>query len=85
MKTREKKKANWSDPNTTAENEILPRRMKWLWTGRGIGYSLNVVLILQLTYYCTDILGMPAPLVGTLLLASKIFDEIGRASCRDRV
>ena len=76
MKTREKKKANWSDPNTTAENEILPRRMKWLWTGRGIGYSLNVVLILQLTYYCTDILGMPAPLVGTLLLASKIFDGI---------
>ncbi len=76
MRTKEKKKANWSNPNTTAENEVLPRWMKWSWTGRGIGYSLNVVLILQLTYYCTDILGMLPSLVGTLLLASKVFDGI---------
>lgn len=74
MKTKEKKKANWSNPNTTAKDEVLPKWLKWLWTGRGIAYSLNVVLILQLTYYCTDILGMPTSLVGSLLLASKVFD-----------
>ncbi|MGN0361802.1 MAG: MFS transporter [Bilifractor sp.] len=74
MQKREKRKANWSDPATTAENEVLPGWMKWAWVGRGIGYSLNVVLILQLTYYCTDLLGMPTALVGSLLLASKVFD-----------
>ena len=31
---------------------------------------------MQLTYYCTDMLGMGATLVGTLLLASKIFDGV---------
>lgn len=74
MGKKAKQQANWSDPNTTAENEVLPKWLKWIWTGRGIGYSLNVVLILQLTYYCTDILGMAPALVGTLLLASKVFD-----------
>lgn len=76
MRTKEKQKANWSNQDTTVENEVLPKWMKWVWTGRGIGYSLNVVLILQLTYYCTDILGMSAALVGTLLLASKVFDGV---------
>ena len=76
MNTKVKQKANWSNPETTAQNEVLPKWLKWVWTGRGIGYSLNVVLILQLTYYCTDILGMAPSLVGTLLLASKVFDGV---------
>lgn len=76
MSTKVKQKANWSNPETTAQNEVLPKWLKWVWTGRGIGYSLNVVLILQLTYYCTDILGMAPSLVGTLLLASKVFDGV---------
>lgn len=71
-----KQKPNWSDPSTTAENEVLPKRLKWIWTGRGMAFSLNVVLIMQLTYYCTDILGMPAAMVGSLLLASKVFDGV---------
>ncbi len=69
-----KQKANWADPNTTAENEKLPRWLKWVWSGRGIAYSLNFLLMAQITYYCTDMLGMPAAVVGTLLLVSKIFD-----------
>lgn len=53
-----KKKANWLDPSTTAENEVLPGYLKWAWTSRGLSLALNVILIMQLTYYCTDMLGM---------------------------
>ena len=35
---------------------------------------MNVVLMMQVTYYCTDLLGMPATLVGSLLMASKVVD-----------
>lgn len=71
-----KVKANWADPATTAENEVLPKYFKWAWTSRGLSLALNVILIMQLTYYCTDMLGMKATLVGTLLLASKLFDGV---------
>lgn len=73
---KEKQKANWANPTTTAENEILPGYLKWAWTSRALSLSMNIVFIMQLTYYCTDMLGMPATLVGTLLLASKIFDGV---------
>lgn len=76
MAKREKTKANWADPNTTAENEKLPGYLKWAWTTRGLSLAVNVILIMQLTYYCTDMLGMGAALVGTLLLASKLFDGV---------
>lgn len=74
MKT--KVKANWADPNTTAENEKLPGWIKWIWSVRGGAFTLNFVLMAQITYYCTDLLGMPAAVVGMLLLVSKIFDGI---------
>ncbi|WP_346908474.1 MFS transporter [Faecalicatena orotica] len=73
---KEKKKTNWLNPETTAENEKLPRYVKWAWTSRGLSLAINVILIMQLTYYCTDMLGMAPLLVGTLLLASKIFDGV---------
>lgn len=73
-KSTKKEKANWLDPTTTEENERLPRWLKWVWTGRGLAFSLNVVLMFQITYYCTDILSMPSALVGTLLMASKVLD-----------
>lgn len=76
MSKREKVKPNWSDPATTAENEVLPKYLKWAWTSRGLSLAINVILVMQLTYYCTDILGMKATLVGTLLLASKLFDGV---------
>ena len=76
MSKKEKRKANWSSPSTTAENEVLPRYLKWAWTSRGLSLGLNALLIMQLTYYCTDMLGMKAALVGALLLASKIFDGV---------
>lgn len=71
-----KLKANWLDPATTAGNEVLPKYLKWAWTSRGMSLAVQGILIMQLTYYCTDILGMKAVLVGTLLLVSKIFDGV---------
>lgn len=73
---KEKRKPNWSLPDTTAENEVLPGWLKWVWTARGLAFSLNIVLMLQITYYCTDILSMPPALVGGLLLSSKIVDAL---------
>ncbi|MDE5696049.1 MAG: glycoside-pentoside-hexuronide (GPH):cation symporter [Lachnospiraceae bacterium] len=69
-----KTKANWLDSTTTAENEILPKYVKWAWSTRAVSLAINVIFIMQLTYYCTDILMMPTLMVGTLLLVSKIFD-----------
>ncbi len=69
-----KLRANWADPSTTAENERLPRWLKWVWAGRGTAFSVNFLLMAQITYYCTDLLGMPAATVGILLLVSKVFD-----------
>jgi GPH family glycoside/pentoside/hexuronide:cation symporter len=44
------------------------------WSSRAISISVNVLLMMQITYYCTNILGMSAVLAGTILLATKIFD-----------
>ncbi len=41
-------KANWADPNTTAENETLPGWLKWVWGGRGVSYTLNFLLMAQI-------------------------------------
>ena len=71
-----KVKPNWADPATTADNEVLPKYFKWAWTSRGLSLALNVLLIMQLTYYCTDMLGMAPTLIGGLLLASKLFDGV---------
>lgn len=76
MSKKAKLKANWSDPGTTAGNEVLPKYLKWAWTSRGMSLAVQAILIMQLTYYSTDILGMEAVLVGTILLASKIFDGV---------
>lgn len=56
------------------ENEKLPFWFAPAWSTRATSLALNVVLIGYLTYYCTDMLGMSATLVGILLLASKLFD-----------
>ena len=73
-KMKKRERANWADPNTTAENERLPHWFKWVWSGNAVAFSLNFLLMAQITYYCTDMLGMPAATVGMLLLVSKVFD-----------
>ncbi len=76
MEQKVKMKPNWKDPNTTAENEKVPRYLKWAWSSRAISLGINTLFIMQLTFYCTDVLEMSAGLVGALLLASKVFDGI---------
>ncbi len=71
---RAKRKPNWLDPTTTAENEVMPRYFKWAYSSRGLSFSINVILIMQLTYFCTDMLGLSAAMVGSLLLAARLFD-----------
>lgn len=44
------------------------------WSTRGVAYAVNIVYIAYITYYCTDILGLNAAIVGTLLLVSKVVD-----------
>lgn len=46
------------------------------WTSRGISTAVQVVLTSFLVIYCTNALGMSPVLVGTLMMASKIFDGI---------
>ncbi|MBK0348827.1 MFS transporter [Aerococcaceae bacterium zg-ZJ1578] len=44
------------------------------WNGRAVSLAANIVVLGYLTYYCTNMLGIPASITGNLLLVSKIFD-----------
>ena len=46
------------------------------WQTRPISLGAATIIIGYLSIYCTNTLGMPAALVGTLLMASKIFDGV---------
>lgn len=54
--------------------EKMPLWYSLAWSTRGISAALNVVLVAYVTFYCTDILGLSAGIVGALLLVSKIID-----------
>lgn len=65
MKTSMKKER---DPYRMTTGQILA------WNGRGVSIAANVTILTYLTFYCTNMLGIPAGVTGTLLLASKVFD-----------
>lgn len=46
------------------------------WNTRPLALGAVTIIIGYLSMYCTDRLGMPAVMVGTLLMASKIFDGV---------
>jgi Na+/melibiose symporter-like transporter len=54
--------------------EKLPFWFGLAWSSRGVSAALNVVLLGFITYYCTDLLGLNAGIVGTILLGSKVID-----------
>jgi len=62
--------------NIAAENEKLPWWFAPAWSTRAVAIAFNFILLGYLTFYCTDMLGMSAGLVGTLLLVSKLFDGV---------
>lgn len=47
-----------------------------LWNTRPLSFGTVTILMGYLSMFCTDILQMPAVLVGTLLMVSKIFDGV---------
>lgn len=54
--------------------EKMPLWFGLAWSTRGVAAGINAILIMQVTYYCTDILGLNAAVVGMLFLVSKIID-----------
>lgn len=48
----------------------------WAWNSRQVSYGAMVVIVGYITIYCTNTLMMSPALVGTLLLASKVFDGV---------
>lgn len=64
------------------ENIIAVKKNKlpfWFgpaWASRAVSLAINVVVIAQISFYCTDMLGMGPLLVGNLLLLSKLFDGV---------
>jgi glycoside/pentoside/hexuronide:cation symporter, GPH family len=65
------------DPQTAlATDTKLPRFFSTRYATRGIAMGVNIVVLAQLTFYATDIVGLPAALVGGLFLAAKIIDAI---------
>lgn len=46
------------------------------WSARGISQAVDVVILMQLTYFCTNALGLSAAIVGTLMLACRLFDGV---------
>lgn len=48
----------------------------WAWQSRGLSAAANVIILGFVSMYCTDALGMPPALIGTLLMASKIVDAV---------
>lgn len=48
----------------------------WSWNLRGMSVAVQTVLISYVTFYCTDVLGLNAGIVATLLMVSKLFDGV---------
>lgn len=64
------------EEETMGEQTGIGKGFKWAWASRAVSLAINVVYLGYLTYYCTDVVGMSAALVGGLLLGSKVFDGV---------
>lgn len=66
--------------NEKKEKQVNTDKLPWYrtlaWSTRGVSLACNIVVVGYLTYYCTNVLAMPAGLVGTILLFSKLFDGV---------
>ena len=63
-----KKQQKERDPYRMTTGQMLA------WNGRGVSIAANITVLTYLTYFCTNMLGIPAAMTGTLLLLSKVFD-----------
>lgn len=46
------------------------------WQSSAVSVSLSTLVLMYVTIYCTDALGMPPALVGTLFMVSKLVDGV---------
>ena len=46
------------------------------WQSSAVSVSLSTLVLIYVTIYCTDTLGMPPALVGTLFMVSKLVDGV---------
>ncbi len=56
--------------------EKMPFWYSLAWSSRGISLAVNTMMLAYLTYYCTDMLGLNAIAVGTMLVISKVIDAL---------
>lgn len=45
-----------------------------LWSSRSIALGVGIMFLGQITFYATEVVGLSAAVVGTLLMVSKLFD-----------
>lgn len=58
------------------ESKKKNRWYPWAWSTRGFALGVNALILMQVTFYATEYVGLSAGLVGTLLLVSKLFDGV---------
>ena len=63
-----------------AKKEKNPKKVGFVrvvaWNSRAISQGIGLMVLGYLSLYCTDTLKMPAALVGTLLVVSKLLDGV---------
>lgn len=64
------------EPVQETEASKMPFWYTPAWASRSISVAISVILMMQVTYYSTEVLGLGAGIVGIILLVSKIFDGI---------
>jgi probable glucitol transport protein GutA len=71
--TKQEKKAEVPPKKKQWEDKVGAKRM-FLWQSREASMGCNLMALTFITIYCTDTLKIPAAIMGTLLMASKIVD-----------
>lgn len=58
------------------KQKTLPGYYIPAWSSQAISYAVAFVILGNLTYYCTNSLGMNPAVIGAVLLVSKLFDGV---------
>ena len=67
-----KTKPAWDPADVHATK--LPPLFSLRWTSRSLSMAIANIVLMQLTFYLTDIQGLDPVIIGGLMLAAKIFD-----------
>lgn len=54
--------------------EKMPFWYSLAWSSRGVVYAINAVFVGYIVFFCTDVLGLNAGIIGGILLGSKVID-----------